>query len=84
MSINIQYFRQFNKDHTYLIIVLSKLNQLNNINLPFEIKKISKNKTLINRLDKSKYIETSIESIKSNVFIDVVIILRLVGFYLYI
>ena len=66
MSSNIQYFRQFNKDHTYLIIVLSKLNQLNNINLPFEIKKISKNKTLINRLNDSKCIEISIESIEYN------------------
>ena len=75
MSINIQYFKQFNKDHTYLIIVLSKLNQLNNINLPFEIKKISKNKTLINRLNTSKYIEISIESIELNIFIDVAIIL---------
>ena len=40
---NILYFKHFNKKNANLVIVLSKLAELNTITLPFEISKILKN-----------------------------------------
>ena len=61
MTTNIKYFNQFNKDNSNLVIILSKLNDLNSIKLPFDTK-IFKNKNFINCLNKDKYAEISIES----------------------
>ena len=36
---NILYFKHFNKKNANLIIVLSKLTELNTISIPFEISK---------------------------------------------
>ena len=48
MSINIEYFSKFSKNNTNLIIVLSKLEELNTINIPFDTSKILKNKNFVN------------------------------------
>ena len=54
MLSNILYFKQFNKKNANLVIVLSKLTELNTITLPFETSKILKNRSLINNLNKKK------------------------------
>ena len=72
---NILYFKHFNKKNANLIIVLSKLTELNTISLPFEISKILKNKSIITNLNKKKYAETSIESHVLRIFFDVKIFL---------
>ena len=59
---NILYFKHFNKKNANLVIVLSKLAELNTITLPFETSKILKNKNIINKLSKKKYVETFKES----------------------
>ena len=46
---NILYFKQFNKKNANLVIVLSKLSELNTINLPFESAKLTKNKSIFNK-----------------------------------
>ena len=68
---NILYFKHFNKKNNNLVIVLSKLTELNTITLPFEISKILKNKSIVTNLNKKKYAETSIESHKLRIFFDV-------------
>ena len=75
MLSNILYFKQFNKKNTNLVILLSKLTELNTITLPFEISKILKNKSIITNLNKKKYAETSIESHKLQTYFDVKIFL---------
>ena len=52
---NILYFKHFNKKNDNLVIVLSKLAELNTITLPFEISKILKNKSIVTNLNKKKY-----------------------------
>ena len=49
MPINIEYFSQFSKNNTNLIIVLSKLNELNTINIPFDPSNILNNKNIVNK-----------------------------------
>ena len=75
MLSNILYFKQFNKKNTNLVIVLSKLAELNTIILPFEISKILKNKNIVTNLNKKKYTETFIESQKLRIYFDVKIFL---------
>ena len=72
---NILYFKHFNKKNANLVIVLSKLAELNTITLPFEISKILKNKSIVTNLNKKKYTETSIESHKLRIYFDVKIFL---------
>ncbi len=72
---NILYFKHFNKKNDNLVIVLSKLTELNTITLPFEISKILKNKSIITNLNKKKYAETSIESHQLRMYFDVKIFL---------
>ena len=71
MLSNILYFKQFNKKNANLVIVLSKLTELNTITLPFETSKILKNKSFVNNLDKKKYAETSIESRQLQIYFDI-------------
>ena len=75
MLSNILYFKHFNKKNANLVIVLSKLAELNTIILPFEISKIIKNKSIVTNLNKKKYTETSIESHKLRIYFDVKIFL---------
>ena len=72
---NILYFKHFNKKNANLVIVLSKLAELNTITLPFEISKILKNKNIVTNLNKKKYTETSIESHKLRIHFDVKVFL---------
>ncbi len=72
---NILYFKHFNKKNTNLIIVLSKLTELNTITLPFKISNILRNKSIVTNLNKKKYTETSIESHKLRLQFDVKIFL---------
>ena len=71
MLSNILYFKQFNKKNANLVIVLTKLTELNTIILPFETSKILKNKSIITNLNKKKYAETSIESHNLRIYFDV-------------
>ena len=71
MMPNILYFKHFNKKNDNLVIVLSKLTELNTITLPFETSKILKNKSIAINLNKKKYAETSIESHDLQIYFDV-------------
>ena len=71
MLSNILYFKQFNKKNANLVIVLSKLAELNTITLPFETSKILKNKSIATSLNKKKYAETSIESHEFKIYFDI-------------
>ena len=68
---NILYFKHFNKKNANLVIVLSKLTELNTITLPFETSKILKNKNIVNNLNEKEYAETSIESHELQTYFDV-------------
>ena len=72
---NILYFKHFNKKNANLVIVLSKLTELNTITLPFEISQILRNKSTVTNLNKKKYTETSIASHKLRIHFDVKILL---------
>ena len=72
---NILYFKHFNKKNANLVIILSKLAELNTIILPFEISKILKNKNIVTNLNKKKYTETFIESQKLRIYFNVKIFL---------
>ena len=72
---NILYFKHFNKKNANLVIVLSKLAELNTITLPFEISKILKNKSIVTNLNQNKYAETFIESRNLRIYFDVKIFL---------
>ncbi len=72
---NILYFKHFNKKNANLVIVLSKLTELNTITLPFEISQILRNKSTVTNLNKKKYTETSISSHKLRIHFDVKILL---------
>ena len=54
MLSNILYIKQFNKKNANLVIVLSKLTELNTITLPFKISNILRNKSIVTNLNKKK------------------------------
>ena len=73
---NILYFKHFNKKNANLVIVISKLAELNTISLPFETSKILKNKNIVTNLCEKEYAETSIESYELQIYFDVKIFIK--------
>ena len=68
---NILYFKHFNKKNANLVIVISKLTELNTISLPFGTSKILKNKNIVTNLYEKKYAESYIESHELQIYFDV-------------
>ena len=75
MLSNILYFKHFDKKNANLVIVISKLTELNTISLPFGTSKILKNKNIVTNLYEKKYAESYIESHELQIYFDVKIFL---------